>query len=105
MENNIFDVFDTPFQKECQELISRISNTFEGYGFTEKYKSCQRKECTYEEFEDYIFEQINPLSEKERHDFNMMHKMLSTKNCWYGDYDIGERIHNVLISRIWNKSE
>ena len=102
-EEDMFKEFHTPFQNECNALISRISKMFESLGFTEKYMKYYRNhEITLDELDDFIYETLLPMSEEDLHDYNMAHKMLSMSNCWFVDYEIGNRIHDVLINRIWN---
>lgn len=99
-EEEIFKYHDTEFYKKASDLIEYISSTFKNYAFTEKYLEYEKGDISKEEVNKYIKQVLLNLDEYTRHDLNHMWAMLSDKNCWCGDYRIGELVHKQLIE-IW----
>ncbi|WP_206459355.1 hypothetical protein [Anaerovorax sp. IOR16] len=100
------DAFDTSFQNECNDLINRISRTFKENGFTDRYEAYYKRHAiSLDEFDDFVYEILIKLSKAEQWDFHMMAKMLSEGNCYFIDYYIGRRIHDILINRVWKTDD
>ena len=101
IKEELIEAENSQFREECNKLINRISEMFESNGFTEMYKNINKGKCTFDELDDYIYETLIKLSDDEQYDLNVAWSMLSTTNCWWLDYEVGQRIHRVLIDRIW----
>lgn len=102
MEEDFINYYDTPFQNSCDKVVNEISQTFKNKGFTEKYLKFYRDgTITKSDVENYIYDSLLGLDEFTKHDFNKMCSMLSDKNCWYVDYNIGQIVHEQLL-KIWN---
>lgn len=97
-EDELFKYNSTPFQNKSKEIIEEISNTFKELDFTDLYIE-YRKNGKYDKqfVEDVMYDKILTLDEYKRHDLNEMWAMLSSKNCWYIDYEIGQIVHNQLM--------
>ena len=92
---------ETTFHLKCNDIMDEISTTFRELGFTNRYLAYWRNKIyTIEEVKEYIRETLLNLDEFKRRDLNRMWAMLSDKNCWYIDYDIGELVHWELM-KIW----
>ena len=102
MEEEIFDYDDTKFQAVCNKIINEISTAFKEHGFTEEYlKYFREGSIRKEDVESSIHNKLLDLSEFTRHDLNKMWSMLSEKNCWFVDYNIGQIVHEQLL-KIWD---
>ena len=101
--DDIFKYYNTEFQNKCNELISEISDKFKELGFADIYLTYYKDEdkVSYSKVEEYIHNKLFDMDEYQRHDMNEMSKMLSTSNCAWHDYEIGEIIHRELL-KIWN---
>lgn len=100
-EIDFYDYSDTPFQNKCKEVTREISETFKGLGFTDTYLIHLREQyITKEDVEKYIYSKLVEMDEYRKHDFNEMWSMLSSTNCWHVDYEIGQIVHEQLMS-IW----
>ena len=103
MENeDVRDYGNTEFQNKCEKLLNEISITFKRYKFIDVYLRYINKEISIKDVENFIYKKISELNEYDRHDLNQMHAMLSKKNCWYIEYDIGNILHKQLI-KFWYK--
>jgi threonyl-tRNA synthetase len=103
-DEEVFKHYETQFIHKCEELLNEIQTTFKNFGFTEKHIDYHSGLITKEELEQYIYDTLLNLDEYKRHDLNQMHKMLSTVNCGYQDYEIGQIVHEQLI-KIWFPKE
>ena len=99
-EKELYSYEDTEFRGKCYKVLRDISDTFRKLGFTGKYHEYYKKNISKAEICDYIKSVLLGLDEYTRHDLNYMWAMLSSKNCWHIEYDVGELIHNELM-KIW----
>jgi hypothetical protein len=100
LEDEVFKYYDTPFINKCKDLLREISVTLKNFGFVDKYFEYKEDKITKEELENYFYDTLIKLDEYRRHDLNELSKMLSSSNCGWYEYKIGEIIHNQLI-KIW----
>jgi len=91
---------DTPFHIRCDDVMNEISVAFKNLGFIDKYQEYCKNKITKNDLNIYIKDVLLILDEYTRHDLNHMCAMLSTKNCWCGEYSVGELVHEQLL-KIW----
>ena len=100
-EDELFKYHNTPFHNKCDEIIVEIGDTFKKLDFTDLYIEYEKNGKYDKTFvEEVIYDKLLTLDEYERHDLNHMWRMLSSKNCWYVDYRIGQIVHEQLL-KIW----
>lgn len=101
IEDELFKYNDTPFQNRCVEIIVDVGKCFKDLDFTDLYMDYKKHGKYDKQFvADVIYDKLVTLDEYKRHDLNKMHSMLSSKNCWFIDYEISQIVHEQLL-KIW----
>jgi hypothetical protein len=88
---------ESEMMTKIRELKAKISQRFEY--FNNLYKDMHFKRITEEKFYEKLREKINTLTDNEMEEYNEMWSMLSTKNCEWSEYAVGEIVHEELIKK------
>lgn len=83
--------------QKMNDVMTEIENKFEC--FVEKYREFVNGSITNDELIEFIKNKVYELNEEELVEYNYMNKFLSTKNCDWMLYKVGEIVHNEIIRK------